>query len=86
MVEQQLIRRQAINAAREQGAILIYIPEDVRIPAEDLMARKYRRLPKEFRDAFKVLDEMAGEGLFTRTPRDDIGVQYDITAKGRAAE
>lgn len=85
-IDRGLIRQQALASAREQNGILIYIPESLRISAKDLAAKRYVRLPLEFRETFKMLDAMAAEGLFTRTPRDDIGVQYDITAKGRAAE
>lgn len=85
-IDRDLIRKQSLAAAREQNGIFVYIPEDLRISAEDLAARKYKRLFADYREVYTVLDGMADEGLFVRTPRDDVGVQYTITAKGREAE
>lgn len=83
LIDETMVRAQALNAARERNAVLIYIPEEHRKDMASVGKGEYASLPTEFFEAFLLMDRMVEEGLFTRTPFPDAGILYTITEKGR---
>ncbi len=84
-IEQDLVRKQALDGAKENGAILVVVHKEDRMDMGAVGAGNYASLPQEFSEAFELLDTMVSEGLFTRKPYLDEGIVYTITAKGRQA-
>lgn len=84
-IEKDVVRAQALNAARERNAIMIYIREEYRTDMLAVGAGDYKSLPLEFQEALQLLDGMVEEGLFTRTAFPETGVMYAITEAGREA-
>lgn len=85
VIEKEVVRAQALNAAREQNAVMICIREELRVDMPAVGAGDYASLPEEFQETFALLDSMVAEGLFTREPFPNAGVMYSITDKGREA-
>ena len=79
------MRKQALDGARENNAILIVIHKEDRRAMDAVGAGDYSSLPPQFREVLELLDGMVGEGLFTREPHVGEGILYTITQKGREA-
>lgn len=82
-LERDTVRKQALDGAKENGAILVVVHKEDRHDMDAVGAGDYATLPQDFREAFELLDAMVEEGLFTRKPHYDAGLIYTITAKGR---
>lgn len=85
LIDTDLVRKQALDGAKENNAVLIVVRKEDRSDMDAVGARDYTSLPQQFREVFELLDCMVEEGLFTRKPHFDEGILYSITQKGRDA-